>query len=81
MLKPTAFGVTLGFFGFIICGGFMVASILTGFGKPLLDLLGPLHPWYSFSYIGALWMAVFHFIALYILGGLFVVVYNGLAKK
>jgi hypothetical protein len=80
MLKPNAFGVTLGLFGAVLCGGFMLASILTGYGKEMLDLFGPMHPWYSLSLIGALWMAVFHFIVLYILGGLFAAIYNKLAK-
>ena len=80
MLKPNALGLTLGIFGFVMVGGMMTLSLLTGLGKPLVDLFGPMHPWYSYSYIGALWMAIMHFIACYIGGGLFAIIYNKLAK-
>lgn len=80
MLKPLAFGVTLGLFVGILCGIFMAVSVATGYGKEMFDMFGPMHPMYSFTYVGALWIAVLHFIALFVVGSLFATVYNRLAK-
>jgi len=79
-LSKKAFGVSLGF----TCGAtafiLMLASLWTGFAKDLLMLFGPLHPGFSYSYTGAIWMAVAHFVMGYIFGWVMAWVYNRVSK-
>lgn len=79
-LSKKAFGISLGF----TCGAavfvFMLVSLWTSYAQDLLMLVGPLHPGFSYSYTGAIWMAVLHFIMGYIFGWIIAWVYNRVAK-
>lgn len=80
MLKSKALGLTLGIFLAVCAGGMMVISLLTGWGKEMLETFGPYHPWFQYTWLGALWMAVLHFVVGFVDGWLFAWVYNKLAK-
>lgn len=79
-LKPIALGLTAGIFCGVFCIIFMLVSIWTGYAKDMLLQFGPLHPWFSYSYWGALWMGVLHFIVVGVIAYLFALVYNKLAQ-
>ena len=80
MLKPKALGLTLGIFWAVMAAGMMLVSMWTGYAKEMLETFGPLHPWYSYSYLGALILAVEHFVCGLVGGALFAWVYNQFAK-
>lgn len=80
MLKPKALGLTLGIFAAVCSGGMMAISLLTGWWKDAFELFGPFHPWYQYTWLGALWMTVLHFVDGLIVGWLFALVYNQFAK-
>ncbi len=80
MFKPKALGLTLGLFWGVGALVFMSLSLMTGYGSNLLMQFGPLHPGYSYTYGGAIWMAVLHFIVGYVVGNIFALVYNRFGK-
>lgn len=79
-LNPKAFALTLGIFA----GSFwllaMGLSLATGIGAQTITALGNLHPGFSYSWGGLLWMVILHFIGGTVLGWLFARLYNALAK-
>ncbi|MBM3204540.1 hypothetical protein FJZ48_00985 [Candidatus Uhrbacteria bacterium] len=80
-LDAKALGLTSGIF----CGGgwvlLMLLSLWMEGAKSWTMLMGPMHPGFSYGVGGAIWMAVLHFIIGGVLGWLFAMVYNTLAKK
>lgn len=80
MLNPKAFGLTVGIFSGVWWLALMMYSLSSGYGKDFVMLMGPMHPGFSYSAGGALWMAVLHFILGYILGHVFAWLYNKFAK-
>ncbi|MDO8617417.1 MAG: hypothetical protein Q7N87_00775 [Candidatus Uhrbacteria bacterium] len=80
MLKEKALGLTVGIFCGVWWLVLMMYSLSSGYGKELIMLVGPMHPGFSYSAGGAIWMAILHFIVGYILGHLFAWVYNRFAK-
>ena len=80
MFKPKALGLTLGAFWGVWALAFLVLSLMTGYGSSVLMLVGPLHPGFSYTYGGAIWMGVLHFIVGYIVGHVFALVYNRFSK-
>ena len=80
MFKPKAFGISLGLLWGVWALVFMVLSLTTGYGSNVLMLVGPLHPGFAYSYLGALWMGILHFIIGYIIGHVFALVYNRFGK-
>ena len=80
MLKAKAFGFATGIFAGVWWFVFMLISLSVGYGKDLIMMMGTLHPGFSYSYGGALWMGILHLIIGYILGYVFGWLYNQFAK-
>ncbi len=80
MLNAKALALTAGILGAVVAGGLVVVSLLTGYAADYLAMVGPLHPWYAYSYLGALILAVEHFVGCFIGGYVFGAVYNVFAK-
>lgn len=81
MLKPKALGLTLGTFWGVGAAVMMLVALTTGFGKAFIsEVVGPLHPGFTFTYLGVLWMTVMHFIVGVVVGSLFAWLYNQFAK-
>lgn len=80
MLNAKALAITAGIFGAVFAGGIVVVSLLTGYAADYLTLVGPLHPWYAYSYLGALILAVEHFVVCFIGAYIFGALYNVFAK-
>jgi len=55
-------------------------SVLTGWAKEVFELIGPFHPGYSHTIPGAFISAFWMFIYGYVVGALFVLIYNSLIK-
>lgn len=77
-LSPKGLGLTAGIFCGIFHLGFIAISVATGFAKDLIMLVGSMHPWFSYTYLGAIWMGVFHFVVVGLVAALFAWVYNKL---
>ncbi len=79
-LHSKALGLTVGIFA----GGFwflaMSLSLLTGMGARTVMTIGSFHPFFSYSWIGMLWMPAIHLVGGFLLGWLFAKLYNALAK-
>lgn len=79
-LNPKALGFTVAIF----CSAFwlilMSVTLLTGYAKTLVVAVGALHPFFSFSWIGLIFMVVEHFIGGFIIGWLFAWLYNKFVK-
>ncbi|MSR85412.1 hypothetical protein EXS71_03200 [Candidatus Uhrbacteria bacterium] len=80
MFKEKALGLTTGIF----CGAWwfvwMLMAMNGGYGKEMLMLVGPMHPGFSLSFGGAIWMGVLHLVVGFVLGYVFAWLYNKLAK-
>ena len=79
-LNPKAMGYAVASFaaGFwLLVMGF---SLLSGVGKRSIDLLGGLHPFYSYSWTGVVVMVVEHLIVGYIFGWVLAWLYNKFLK-
>lgn len=80
-LDLKAFALTVA----ILSGGLSlilnVLSVLTGFAEDFLEIIAPFHPGYTHTIPGALISAFWMFIYGYILGAVFVFIYNSLTKK
>jgi hypothetical protein len=57
-----------------------ILSILTGWAKEFFELIAPFHPGYSHTFWGALISAFWMFVYGYIVGAVFVFIYNFSAK-
>lgn len=75
-LNPKALGYALAVFaaGFWFLA--MSFSLLTGAGRQTMDLLGGMHPWYSYSWGGMITLVIEHLIAGFIFGYIFAWLYN-----
>lgn len=75
-LNSKALGCALAVFA----GGFwflaMSFSLLTGAGKRTMDLLGGMHPFYSYGWLGMITLVIEHLIGGFILGWIFAWLYN-----
>ncbi len=56
-------------------------SVLTGFAKGFFELIAPFHPGYTHTLVGAFISTFWMFVYGYIVGALFVLIYNALAKE
>lgn len=78
-LNPKALGLALG----LLSGGawlvLMALSLTTGVLDQTVQAVGGLHPGFSYTWSGALWLAVMHFVGGFVGGWLAAVVYNKLA--
>jgi len=78
-LNTKAFGLALGLFS----GGawlvIMAASLLTGFLDQTLHAVGGLHPAFSYTWTGLLWIVIMHFIGGFIAGFAIAWLYNKLS--
>ena len=79
-LKPKALGLTIGLLSGAWWLVMMAISLTTGFGARTLSTFGSYHPWFSYSWGGALWMAVLHLIVGFVSGWIFASLYNKLAE-
>ncbi len=79
-LNPKALGLTVG----ILAGGvwlvFMGVSLLTGFLDQTVQGVGALHPAFSYSWTGLLWMVALHLVAGFIWGYIIGWTYNRFNK-
>jgi hypothetical protein len=79
-LDPKAFGLTLA----ILCSAFwfilMTLALLTGFLQTTVIGVGTLHPFFTYSWTGLIYMIVQHFIYGFVGGWLIGWLYNKLAK-
>jgi fructose-specific phosphotransferase system IIC component len=80
-LNKKAFGFTFGLLAGIFWLIIMLVSLITDYLREIIILIGSLHPLFSYSLLGALWMGIFHFICGFIIGWLFAWIYNKLAKN
>lgn len=58
-----------------------VLSVLTGFAREFFELIAPFHPGYTHTLLGALISAFWMFIYGYVIGAVFVRIYNAIAKE
>ena len=79
-MNAKALGLTFGLFVGVCHFGWMIISLLTGYAKDIIIQFGSLHPGFSYTYGGALWMGILHFIMGFIVAYLFALVYNKLSK-
>lgn len=79
-LNSKALGLTIG----TLAGGWwlvvMTLSLTTGVLDQTLQVVGGLHPGFSYTWNGALWMAVMHLAGGFVGGWLFAEVYNRYSK-
>jgi hypothetical protein len=59
----------------------MFFSLITGIGARTLSTLGSYHPFFTYSWLGMIVIAVEHFVIGYILGWIFASLYNKLLVK
>lgn len=78
-LNLKAFSLTVGLFAGAAWLVALVVSIFNTDIRTLVMLIGGLHPWFSYSLLGGLWIVVLHFICGFIIGWLFAWVYNKLS--
>lgn len=78
-LNPKALGLTLG----LLSGGawlvLMAFSLTTGVLDQTAQAVGGLHPGFSYTWGGALWIIVMHLVGGFVGGWLVASVYNKLA--
>ena len=58
----------------------MVGTLAFGWWSDAVMSIGPLHPWFSLTWSGTVWMVILHVVAGYILGWIFAWLYNKFAK-
>lgn len=80
MLNPKALGLTAGLVGGLGWLVVMGVSLTTGSLDQTVMGWGALHPGFTYSWGGAVWMAVMHLVAGFVGGYVFGWVYNKLAK-
>jgi len=75
----------LGYALAVLAGGFwflaMSISLLFDVGKRTIDLLGGMHPFYHYTWVGMLTLTLEHLVIGYVLGTLFASFYNWFLKK
>ena len=78
-LNPKALGLTLGF----LAGGawlvLMAVSLSTGVLDQTIQTIGGLHPGFSYTLGGAVWMVVMHLVAGFVWGWVIATAYNKLS--
>lgn len=78
-LNPKALGLTFG----LLAGGawlvLMALSLTTGVLDQTVQAVGGLHPGFSYTWNGALWIAVMHLVGGFVGGWVVASVYNKLA--
>ncbi len=78
-LNPKALGLTLG----LLSGGawlaLMAVSLTTGFLHRTIQAVGGLHPAFSYTWGGTVWMAVMHLVGGFVGGWVVATVYNKLS--
>jgi len=64
-------------------GSFLLTllSVLTGFAREFFEIIAPFHPGYSHTILGALISMFWMFVYGYIVGTVFVLIYNSLIKE
>lgn len=81
MLNPKALGLTLG----VLSGLFWLVAIPVSLWTGLLDQTlqgwGALHPRFSYTYGGAVWMAVMHLVGGFVWGYVIAWTYNKFLAK
>ena len=77
-LNPKALGLTLGIFMGAAALLLMAVSLLTGYQREVITIIGSLHPYFYYTYLGTLWMGVLHFACGFVVGWLFGKLYNKL---
>ncbi|MCX6702268.1 MAG: hypothetical protein NTW60_00095 [Candidatus Wolfebacteria bacterium] len=81
MLNPKALGCALS----VLAGGFwflvMTFSLLADYWMRPITTLGPLHPFFSFTWMGMVIIVIEHLIGGFIVGWLFAKVYNKFARS
>lgn len=69
----------------IISGGtglfLNLISVLTGWAKEFFELIAPFHPGYTHTIAGAFISTFWMFVYGYILGAVFVFIYNSMVKE
>jgi len=58
-----------------------VLSVITGFAREFFELIAPFHPGYTHTLLGAFISTFWMFIYGYVVGALFVLIYNSIAKE
>lgn len=80
-LHPMAAALTMGLFSAVVLFLWTLVSAYTGYGAEILELVETVYPWYTVSYLGALWGLVLAFLDGFI--GVYVIIwiYNFFVKK
>jgi hypothetical protein len=58
-----------------------IFSVLTGWAREFFELIAPFHPGYTHTLSGALISTFWMFVYGYVVGAVFVLIYNSLAKE
>lgn len=78
-LNSKALGLTLG----LLAGGvwlvLMAVSLTTGFLDQTVQAVGGMHPGFSYTWGGTVWMVVMHLVAGFVWGWAIATVYNKLS--
>ncbi len=80
-LNLKAFALTSAILSGVISFILTLISVLTGFARGFFELIAPFHPGYSHTLLGALISAFWMTIYGYVLGAVFVIIYNSIAKE
>ena len=83
-LNAKAFALAVAILFGVISFLLTLLSVLAGFAKEFFDIIAPFHPGYSpykHSFIGALISGIWMFIYGYVLGAVFVLIYNSITKE
>lgn len=80
-LNLKAFALTAAIMAGSLSLALNILSVITGFAAEFFLLIAPFHPGYSHTLLGAFISAFWMFIFGYILGAVFVSIYNSLIKK
>ena len=79
-LNEKALALTAGIFAGVVWLLVMIISLASGYAKDVILKVGALHPGFSYTYGGAIWMGILHFIGAAIFAYIFAWLYNKLAE-
>lgn len=80
-LNIKAFALTTAILSGILSLILNVLSVLTGWAREFFELIAPFHPGYNHTISGAFISTFWMFIYGFVLGAVFVLIYNSIAKE
>jgi len=82
LLNAKAWGATIATLaGLCWLVGMSMALLMGGWFEKVVKWMGQMHPWFSYSWLGMIWMIVLHVVVGFIFGWIFASVYNMYARR